>query len=151
MLAACGGDREASENNGADATSDISLENDPIVTDEELYGVYVSSLDDQFTVIFTDEEHTRDEENNILTTPVYFCRRGEEQSPTGIYSWEIDGDVIELITWHGETIPYKIVKDGDCINLKFLKDEYEGSAFDMPSQDNQAFLSDLIKESTEQN
>lgn len=150
-LVACGADREIKENNGADGSNDTSLENPLIVTEEELCGVYVSSVDDQFTVIFTDEEHTRDEDDNILTTPVYFCRRGEDKVPTSIYSWEIEGDVLNLTTWQGETIPYKIVKDGDSVSLLFLEDEYGGSSFNMPSPDNQAFLSDLIKESTEEN
>ena len=152
-MVACGGndsgESQTNENENsaaADQTDDSGAE-EALVTNEELYGTYVSSLDDQFTVILTQEEHTRNEDDTvILTSPVYFCRRGEEAIPVGVYSWEIEGDLLTFVTWFGETIPYQIVKENDSIQLIFLKDQYSFSVFDAPSPENQAFLSDLTKE-----
>lgn len=145
-LVACGSNNGA-DNNDSQTNEDLNDKNEiieQIVTMEELYGVYESSLDAQYTFLFTNEEHTRDENNTILTTPVYFCH-GEDVTPSGVYSFELEGDILTVVTWFGEEIPYKVIKEDGKIQLQFMKDVYTFSLFDMPSPNNQAFLSDLRK------
>ena len=109
---------------------------------EELCGMYVSSKNQEVSFELTREEITFDDKDQFASSPVYKCV-GDDKQAIGIYSFEVNGNILNVTDWYGEIIIFEIVKDGDSVTLKFKEDEFNGSWLEGGCPE---FLTDLVKQ-----
>ena len=143
-LVACGANDSSSDDMSSQQTSAAEQEVLDIISLEELYGTYVSTLDETVSFIFTSDEYYADENNQVITCPLYKQEQGKERTLGGVYSLEITGNVLTVVDYYGEEVPFEINLEEGNIVLKFLKEQYEGSFFDAPFLN--SFLCDLVKQ-----